>query len=126
MCIRDRINVQQLMIKDFKSLLEKFFKKKPKSTQDEAFTISKYKIFLYKGHNGTVSTNHSLHINTQTFIIKKQSVRDNDIDLSLANRLYFQPIPVNPKKVADVLKLCNKYVPPVSYTHLTNFGQSEL
>ena len=43
------INAQQPMIKDFKSLLETFFKKKPKSTQDEAFTISKYKIFLYKG-----------------------------------------------------------------------------
>lgn len=34
------INVQQPMIKDFKSLLETFFKKKAKSTQDEAFTIS--------------------------------------------------------------------------------------
>lgn len=106
------ITVNQELVKDFKTYLAPFFKKVLKSNDGQRFKISKYKIFRYEGDTVTVSVDHTFNHDSPTFVTRKQSINPSEINLTrVARRLYTETVKVNPKKVADVLKLCDKYVP---------------
>lgn len=101
------------MVKNYSEYLTPFFKKQDKNASGY-FTISKYRLFQFKGKQINVCISHDLDMNRETFVALEENVDIQDFsDLPLLDT---RPEPIKPKRLDDVKKLAEKFVPQI-YQH---------
>jgi hypothetical protein len=100
--------MDQDMILNFKQHLQPFLKKiiKNKTT---SFTISQYWNVVYEGIESSVATEQSNTVCSK-FCLFKTKQKSPHFDVPKA---YQGALPFNSKKYDDVMKMAQKYVPPV-------------
>ncbi|KAF2895485.1 hypothetical protein ILUMI_10691 [Ignelater luminosus] len=101
------VRVTQAMVRDFHSFLTNSATKAIKNKNGH-FSVTKYKSFKYSGNQITVSVTHNLECLSETFVAQRRNIPYPFQWTS--NRLYSEPIPVNPLKLKNIKEL-SKYVP---------------
>ncbi|KAJ8880995.1 hypothetical protein PR048_017468 [Dryococelus australis] len=117
--------VSQNYVLDLKSKLQPYFKKSAAYNR-RPFSISKYKVFVYDEKypdKDPVSESHSyVESEMEKYKLLKVPLENDALQ---AQHAYDTSLPLNPLKYDDVMKLAQKYVPPVHFPFYENLKRAD-